>query len=114
MNEDTENLLELAKEQKEALEISKSFIAWDVETVKFLSVAILVFGLLYLLISGFLLYKGEVRDSMGILKALAIPIIIFLAVFLMIVGYGEQQIAPVIGLMGTVAGYLLGKESDKK
>jgi biopolymer transport protein ExbB/TolQ len=33
-----------------------------------------------------------------------------MAVFLVVAGYTDTQIAPVMGLLGTVAGYLLGKE----
>ena len=35
------------------------------------------------------------------------------AIFLVVAGYSDQQIAPVIGLLGTIAGYLLGKESGR-
>ena len=34
-------------------------------------------------------------------------------VFLIVAGYTEKQIAPVIGLLGTIAGYLLGKSSSE-
>jgi ABC-type xylose transport system permease subunit len=43
-----------------------------------------------------------------LLRAFALVLIIVAAVFLIVAGYTEQQIAPVMGLLGTIAGYLLG------
>jgi hypothetical protein len=36
-------------------------------------------------------------------------LIITTSVFLVVAGYSSNQIAPVTGLLGTLAGYLLGK-----
>jgi hypothetical protein len=45
------------------------------------------------------------------LRALATILIITFAVFLIVAGYSDQQIAPAFGLLGTLAGYLLGKDA---
>jgi hypothetical protein len=39
-------------------------------------------------------------------------LIISSSIFLIVAGYTSQQIAPAMGLLGTLAGYLLGKESS--
>jgi hypothetical protein len=43
------------------------------------------------------------------LKYLSVSLIIVGSLFLVTAGYGNSQIAPIIGLLGTVAGYLLGR-----
>ena len=48
-----------------------------------------------------------------ILRTFGILVIIFAAVFLVIAGYSDTQITPVIGLLGTIAGYLLGRKTDQ-
>lgn len=48
-----------------------------------------------------------------ILRTFGILVIIFAAIFLVIAGYSDTQIAPVIGLLGTIAGYLLGRKIDQ-
>ena len=47
-----------------------------------------------------------------ILRPFGTILIIVAAVFLVVAGYTEEQIAPVIGLLGTIAGYILGR-SDR-
>ena len=44
----------------------------------------------------------------SILRVFGITLIVPLAVILVVAGYSEKQIAPVIGLLGVIAGYLLG------
>jgi hypothetical protein len=66
--------------------------------------AIVVFSL-----ATYLIRKGVPSGS--ILKVFGTILIIFSAVFLMVAGYSDTQVAPVIGLLGTIAGYLLGKST---
>lgn len=66
--------------------------------------AIVVFSL-----ATYLIRKGVPSGS--ILKVFGTILIIFAAVFLMVAGYSDTQVAPVIGLLGTIAGYLLGKST---
>jgi 4-amino-4-deoxy-L-arabinose transferase-like glycosyltransferase len=71
-----------------------------------LSLSILVFGLLVLALMCWMLLKT--RDNLnGLLRAFALILIIVAAIFLIVAGYTEQQIAPAMGLLGTIAGYLL-------
>ncbi len=77
-----------------------------------LSTAILVFGVVTFLIMAFLLVRG--RNHLAVLRTCALPLIIVSAIFLVIVGYSAEQIAPVMGLLGSIAGYLLGSVSKKE
>jgi hypothetical protein len=86
--------------------------AWDRATVLTLSLAILVFGLIILALITFLIMRKT--EPGFVLRAFALPLIIISALFLVVSGFSQQQIAPVIGLLGTVAGYLLGKTSDRE
>jgi uncharacterized membrane protein len=49
----------------------------------------------------------------AVLRIFGTILIIMLAVFLVVAGYTDTQIAPVMGLLGTIAGYLLGKETKE-
>lgn len=52
-------------------------------------------------------------DLENLSKLFGTILIIVAAVFLIVAGYTETQIVPVIGLLGTIAGYMLGKEHSK-
>lgn len=80
---------------------------WTPQIGLCLSFSILIFGLLVLSLMSVLVAKYRVNIN-RILRAFALTLIIVAAVFLIVAGYTEQQIAPVMGLLGTIAGYLLG------
>jgi peptidoglycan/LPS O-acetylase OafA/YrhL len=80
---------------------------WTPKIALGLSYSILVFGLLVLALMAALVAKYNVNIN-RLLRAFALVLIIVAAVFLIVAGYTEQQIAPVMGLLGTIAGYLLG------
>lgn len=84
---------------------------WTPDLVLILSISLLIFGLFVFIITAYLVNKNH--DSSAILKITALPLIIISATFLIVVGYSQEQIAPVIGLLGTVAGYLLGNKSEQ-
>ncbi len=89
---------------------NKEKMYWSEPTMLTMSLSILGFGVVIIFLISYLISKG--KDSELLVKAFGIPLIIVAAVFLVIAGYTEAQIAPVIGLLGTIAGYLLGKKSD--
>jgi hypothetical protein len=80
---------------------------WTPKIALGLSYSILIFGLLVLGLMATLVAKYNVNIN-RLLRAFALVLIIVAAVFLIVAGYTEQQIAPVMGLLGTIAGYLLG------
>lgn len=81
---------------------------WSVDEAMTISSAVLIFGLVTICITAWLLRRE--RESYLILRTLGTILILTFAVFLIVAGYSDQQIAPAMGLLGTIAGYLLGKE----
>jgi NhaP-type Na+/H+ or K+/H+ antiporter len=84
---------------------------WSVTDAMTISASVLVFGLVIIAIAAWLL-RHE-RESQVILRALATILIVTFAVFLIVAGYSDRQIAPAMGLLGTLAGYLLGKDTKE-
>jgi hypothetical protein len=85
---------------------------WDAHLVTILALGLLVFSIVVLVIGAVLLWRKD-ADGLTILKLFGLTLIVSLSAFLMIVGYGQNQLTPVVGLFGAIAGYLLGKEKDK-
>jgi hypothetical protein len=83
---------------------------WTPELVCKLSLGIGIFAIVSFALVTLLLWKR--RSAEQILRTFGILVIIFAAVFLVIAGYSDTQITPVIGLLGTIAGYLLGRRIE--
>jgi hypothetical protein len=73
-----------------------------------LSVEILFFGFGVLAVEYFLLRKAGITAE-ETLRVYAVTLIIVGTLFLITAGFDSNQIAPAMGLFGTIAGYLLGK-----
>lgn len=82
---------------------------WSPTLVTTLGLGILVFCLIVLLIAANLL-RDKLSDALVVLKVFGIVLIVCMSAFLMIAGYGQDQLTPIVGLFGAIAGYLLGKE----
>jgi succinate-acetate transporter protein len=80
---------------------------WSVTNAMTISVAVLFYGAFTLILAALLIKSGKSSES--VLRIFGTILIIIVAVFLVVAGYSNDQIAPVIGLLGTLAGYLLGK-----
>ncbi len=76
-----------------------------------LSLGVLLFGLAVVVGQIYLLQRRQEPLSEA-MKYLSVTLIIVGSLFLVTAGYGNTQIAPIIGLLGTVAGYLLGRQRD--
>lgn len=74
----------------------------------FLALVSIFFGLVILIIEYRLLSKSYSSGDQ-ILKVLVVTTIIIATMFIITAGYSSAQIAPAIGLFGTIAGYLLGR-----
>ena len=85
---------------------------WSTRNAMTMSAALLVFGVVVLLLATYLIKVR--KSSEAVLRIFGTILIIVIAVFLVVAGYSDTQIAPVMGLLGTIAGYLLGKESKEK
>jgi hypothetical protein len=79
---------------------------WSVESAMTMSAIVLLFGLVTILIGAFLALRQLSQQT--ILKVVVIPMVVMAAVFLVVAGYSDQQMAPAMGLLGTVVGYVLG------
>lgn len=77
-----------------------------------LSYFILAFGTAVLIVQ-YLLLRSPKRDAYEILQLLAINLIVTGTLFLISAGFDAQQIAPGLGLFGTIAGYVLGRKSGE-
>jgi hypothetical protein len=75
-----------------------------------LSAEILLFGLGVVVIEFLLLRKARVTAEEA-LRVYAVTLIIVGTLFAITAGFDSNQIAPAMGLFGTIAGYLLGKRS---
>jgi hypothetical protein len=84
---------------------------WTPQLIKFLTLSVLIFGLVIIIIMAILVLN---HSSAGeVLRLFTVPMVIVAAVFLVVTGYSQDQITPVIGLLGTLAGYILGVQSQK-
>ena len=79
-----------------------------------LSVAILVFALLIIGIEAFLISKAKKTWApRSIVRLIGLTLIVCIAALLVVAGYGKDQVAPVMGLLGVIAGYLLGANEQQ-
>jgi len=84
---------------------------WTAESAMTVSAVVLTFGVLVLIVTVLMIKWGSSPEST--LRVIGTIVILIMAVFLVVAGYSDKQIAPVMGLLGTVAGYLLGKSSKE-
>jgi len=85
---------------------------WSVTDAMTISSSILFFGLFVMLLATRALRQGIAAGL--VLRLFGMLTIIVLAVFLVVAGYDSQQIAPVTGLLGTLAGYLVGRSVQEQ
>ena len=69
--------------------------------------AVLLFGA-FLIACITLVALKQNNNNRDLVRLFSVPIIIIAAVYLVVAGYDEKQIAPVIALLSSVAGFILG------
>ncbi|MEX3967380.1 hypothetical protein AB4Y42_35040 [Paraburkholderia sp. EG286B] len=79
----------------------------------FLSIFVLIFGLIALLLQSFLLKKANASAAEAS-KALILILIVIGVIFSITAGFSAQTVAPAVGLFGTIAGYLLGRREGQE
>jgi|SRR5882724_2714400 len=79
----------------------------------FLSIIVAVVGLAVLLLEFLLLRRNSIFKAEDALRIFGITLILIGALLATTAGYSANDIAPAIGLFGTVAGYLLGRSSNR-
>jgi hypothetical protein len=83
---------------------------WSPEMVKFLTISILGFTCIALLMAAVLLWRSNASGDQ-VLKVFGVISILVFSALLLVVGYDLNQLTPIIGLFGAIAGYLLGKDT---
>lgn len=81
---------------------------WRADEAMTISAAVLVFGMLVMVLMTIALRRTNLLPD-AVLRLFGTTVIIIGALFLIVAGYTETQMGPVMGLLGTIAGYLLGK-----
>jgi hypothetical protein len=89
---------------------SESNNNWSPRETMTMSGAALAYSLVVLLVAA-VIAKGLKSPEQAI-RLFTVVLIINSAVFFIVAGYSSQQIAPAVGLLGTMAGYVLGKSQD--
>lgn len=74
-------------------------------------IAILVFGAFVIFLEIYVMLSQKRYWDVWSFKILGLTIVVVCGMFLVVAGYTQEQIAPMMALLGTVAGYMLGKES---
>jgi hypothetical protein len=113
MNDTTDAISNLTKAQAslDAATTSAAWVQpWSQELVRFLATSVLAFSSLALMISAALLWRAAATEPQ-ILRVTGVISIVAFSALLLVVGYDNQQLTPIVGLFGAIAGYLLGKDS---
>lgn len=85
---------------------------WVPELIQLLALSVLLFSFGALLLGTLLLWRYKAQGNQ-ILRVFGIISIIGMSAFLLVVGYSNDQLTPIVGLFGAISGYLLGKEGHK-
>jgi hypothetical protein len=110
MDDELQKAADAVKEAQQALTESSGAGAealWSEHFVFSLSIGLFLFAIIIFACATYLLHKGT--KAWTLLRLFGVLSIIFLTVFVLIVGYSDRQLLPVIGLFGSIVGYLLGK-----
>lgn len=81
---------------------------WSTQNAMTISSAVLLFGALVITLAAFTAPRDTSIE--GRLRFFGTIMIITMATFLVVAGYDDKQIAAPLGLLGTIVGYLLGRE----
>jgi len=97
---------------KHALSVATGSQPWSQELVIKLVIGIIGLSVVIFLLVAVLMWRSN-SDPQHILRIFGILTIITFSALLMVVGYSNEQLTPIIGLFGAVAGYLLGRDSSR-
>jgi uncharacterized membrane protein len=78
-----------------------------------LSCEVIVFGMVIVLVE-FLLLRNRNTAAEDILKVFAVTLVIIGTLFAIVAGFDSRQIAPAMGLFGTITGYILGRTAQTR
>ena len=72
-----------------------------------LTLVVLAFGMLALILLYLIVRNDQTKEFE--LRIFIVTILVFGSLLVMSAGFGEDQLGPVIGFFGTIAGYILGR-----
>lgn len=99
-----ENAQPIAPKPAADLREAGSFFSWgEIQ----LTLIIFIFGLIALGVFAWLVRTG--RASPLVMRLYVIIILVFGTLLVVSSAYSTEQIAPIVGFFGTIAGYLMGK-----
>ncbi len=75
----------------------------------YFGIAILVFGLLTLAMLVFLASKRSLPNEWAF-RLIGLALVVTAGLFLIVAGFSQEQMAGMMGLLGSAAGYILGKD----
>lgn len=115
MADDTASALAALDKAQQAIDSAQAAGAawvqpWTPDLVQFLSLGVLGFSGMALILATALLWRAAAPPHQ-VLRVFGIITIIGFAALLLVVGYNNEQLTPIVGLFGAIAGYLLGKDS---
>jgi MFS family permease len=91
---------------------SSAKVGWLSSLEFWMSATVLAFGLLVFMVEVSVIRSTRFAPDQAT-KLLAVTLIIVSTLFIITAGFDSEQIAPAMGLFGTVAGYMLGRASEK-
>jgi hypothetical protein len=74
---------------------------------------VLLFSVLCFIVAALLKRVSGFGDE-NVIRILALVLIVSGTLFLVTLGYSAEQIAPALGILGTIAGYMLGRADRDK
>jgi hypothetical protein len=72
--------------------------------------AVLLFGIVCICLQAFLLWYVR-ASAEAILRNISVTLVATLGIGVVMTGYPQQQISPILGLFGTIIGFLLGQQT---
>lgn len=108
-----DNLFKNAPNNSDLSNQAFSSLSWSPELIKFLSLSVLIFTFSALVLGSILLWRHRAQGN-HILRVFGVITIIGMSALLLVVGYSDAQLTPIVGLFGAIAGYLLGKDSNQE
>lgn len=76
-----------------------------------LSAGVLILALIAMAGLCYLFLRKTLSES-AFYRLFILSMVIAASLFLIVAGFGQEQITPVIGLLGTITGYILGKQTE--
>ena len=87
-------------------------VGWLSSFEFWMSFSVLSFGMLIFVIE-IIMVRLTAFQPEQIIRILAVTLIVISTLFIITAGFDSEQIAPAMGLFGTIAGYMLGRADGK-